>query len=646
MNVVSEASQPIPDSRMPLASGAIFAGYTVLRLVGSGGMGEVYLVQHPRLPRLDALKVLRADVSNDREFRERFHREADLAATLWHPNIVQVHDRGEFDGQLWIAMDYVDGTDAASLLRDRYPVGMPADQVATIIAAIASALDYAHKQGLLHRDVKPANILLTSPEDGERRILLADFGIARRHDEISGLTATNMMLGTVAYCAPEQLMGGDIDGRADQYALAATAFHLLTGAPPYQHSNPAVVIGQHLNAQPPALAERRPGLAPLDPVLVKALAKDPEDRFTCCVDFAQALGQSITNSTTGDLSYVSTKIGVASSTPTTMGSADGDTRFALTPPPQPPQARKVGARRSRIWLAAAVLLIATCVGAYVAIRAFTKAPPFILTGTVQLNSDNIRTSGLPPGYTCAGGPGYADIGPDAPVTVTDETGKLLAKGAIQSSYGEQRWCLLLFRVNDVPGGVKVYKVQVAHQGETSYTEAEAKAGINISLGVTPSPTVTPPPAPPQPTPSPVPPTARVPVPTAVPDPEVASFDALRAMANADRPYVTAQLADRWVPQLSSKRPGLVADGITWNNATTYQEHWQLRRQYPGVRLLWSGDWSTFDAPDFWVTIAGSTFPDPGGALAWCTSHNLDRDHCYAKIVSTTHPIGGSTKFNP
>jgi serine/threonine-protein kinase len=273
----------------PIHAGTTFAGYTIVRRLGSGGMGEVYLARHPRLPRQDALKVLKAEVSADGEYRERFHREADIAATLWHPHIVGVHDRGEFAGQLWISMDYVDGTDAGARQRDRFPNGLPPHEVAAIITAVADALDYAHERNLLHRDVKPANILLANPDSRERRILLADFGIARWADDPSGLTATNMTVGTVSYAAPEQLMGDDLDGRSDQYALAATAFHLLTGSPPFAHSNPAVVISQHLSAAPPTMRDRRPELAALDPVLSRALAKDPKDRFERCADFARAL---------------------------------------------------------------------------------------------------------------------------------------------------------------------------------------------------------------------------------------------------------------------------------------------------------------------------------------------------------------------
>jgi serine/threonine protein kinase, bacterial len=281
---------------MPLANGAVFAGYTIVRLLGSGGMGEVYLAQHPRLPRRDALRILPQAMTADSEFREKFHRQADLAATLWHPSVVGVHDRGEFDGQLWIAMDYVEGTNAAQLIKDQFPSGMPVRAVCAIVTAVAGALDYAHQRGLLHRDVNPANILLTNPEDGIFRILLADFGIARQRGDPSGPTDPNVTVGTVAYSAPEQLLGSEIDARADQYALAATAFHLLTGMPPYQHSNPVAVISQYLNAAPPKLTDRRPGLAHLDQVLSTALAKDPADRFDGCGQFATVLSEQATDS--------------------------------------------------------------------------------------------------------------------------------------------------------------------------------------------------------------------------------------------------------------------------------------------------------------------------------------------------------------
>jgi serine/threonine-protein kinase len=274
---------------MSLTEGQVFAGFTVVRALGSGGTGEVYLVRHPGLPRLDALKVLPESVSGDEEFRARFNREADLAATLWHPHIVGVHDRGEFEGRLWISMDYVEGNDAARLLREKYPGGTPTDDVAQIVSAVAEALDYAHERGLLHRDVKPANILLTAGSGISRRILLADFGIARHADDDGSVTRTNMTVGSVSYTAPEQLMGEAIDGRADQYSLAATAFHLLTGAPPFVHSNPAVVISRHLGTAPPALSDQRAELRAYDPVITRALAKDPARRFGSCREFAQAL---------------------------------------------------------------------------------------------------------------------------------------------------------------------------------------------------------------------------------------------------------------------------------------------------------------------------------------------------------------------
>lgn len=282
---------------MPFNAGDVFAGYTIQRLLGAGGMGEVYLAQHPRLPRLDALKILSVSTTRDDEFRARFTREAELAAALWHPHIVGVHDRGEFDGRLWISMDYVEGTDAKHLI-EQHPSGMPLQDVVEIVTAVAEALDVAHERNLLHRDVKPANILVTPPSgSARRRILLTDFGIAREADEADGLTETDVAIGTVAYVAPEQLTGKTLDGRADQYALAATAFHLLTGAPLFDDSNRIVQAGNHLYTPPPALSGRRRDLAHLDAVMAKALAKQPGKRYARCLDFARALGGSTDVST-------------------------------------------------------------------------------------------------------------------------------------------------------------------------------------------------------------------------------------------------------------------------------------------------------------------------------------------------------------
>jgi serine/threonine-protein kinase len=293
---------------MALGAGEVFAGYTIVRLLGSGAMGEVYLAQHPRLPRREALKILRPEISSDATFQQRFIREADVIASLEHPHIVTVHDRGDTDGRLWIATQYVDGNDAAKMLQDRYLAGMPVDEATTITTAIAEALDYAHDRGLLHRDVKPANLLLTEVDrDGARRIYLADFGIARPLDDPAGLTSTNFTLGTFAYAAPEQLMGKAIDGRADQYALAATAFHLITGTPVFPDSNPVAVISQHLTEPPPTPSTIRPELRPFDSAFVRALAKSPEDRFPRCRDFARAITAAAAQSGVGFSSTAATQ---------------------------------------------------------------------------------------------------------------------------------------------------------------------------------------------------------------------------------------------------------------------------------------------------------------------------------------------------
>lgn len=362
---------------MPLAQGDVFAGYTVVRLLGSGGMGEVYLAQHPRLPRHDAIKILASDVSADDEYRQRFLREAQLASTLWHPNIVRVNDRGEYRGQLWISMDYVDGTDAARELQDSYPAGMPADRVAQVVGEIAGALDYAHERAVLHRDVKPANILLTGSDSNEQRILLSDFGIARTIGDSGGLTATTVTVGTVPYAAPEQLMGEPIDGRADQYALAATAYHLLTGSTLFPGSNPVAVINHHINSSPPALAAARPELAALDAVLATALAKDPTDRFPTCASFARAFADAT------DLGA-----GAIHGSATVRAEAVGGVGPTSMDQPDDSQPDKTQTRHRRRILVSATLIVAllavTGVAGYFGVWKH-KGPPSVLDGTYQID---------------------------------------------------------------------------------------------------------------------------------------------------------------------------------------------------------------------------------------------------------------------
>lgn len=381
---------------MPLAEGQEIAGYKILRSLGAGGMGEVYLAQHPRLPRRDALKVLSAAVSTDDEYRHRFLREAEIAATLWHPHIVAVHDRGDHDGRLWISMDFVEGTDAARLLAQNHPNGMPADDVVRIITAIAGALDYAHQRDLFHRDVKPANILISDPGSPHERTLLADFGIARRADDTGGLTGTNMTVGTVAYAAPEQLLGQPLDGRADQYALAATAYQLLTGRPLFQHSNPAVVISSHLTADPPPIGVMRPELSSLGAVFDRALAKSPKDRFDHCIDFARALEHHI---------------GKADATgPTVSAKAVSGPAHAA---PAPASAQQPQHRRGhRAWLVGAgvlaVVAVAAAAGAvYLLGRDSdkTSAAPASPTLPVVVIGANCATMGAA-GVTDSGAPAY------------------------------------------------------------------------------------------------------------------------------------------------------------------------------------------------------------------------------------------------
>lgn len=274
-----------------LNGGDVFAGFTIERLLGQGGMGSVYLARHPRLGKLTALKLLNRELYADTEIRARFEREADLVARLDHPNIVEVYDRGTENEMLWISMQYVDGVDAAGV----NVATLPPERAVQVIEGVADALDYAHGMGVLHRDVKPANIILARAVGGHgERVFLTDFGIARLREDSTHLTQAGMFTATLAYASPEQMTGAHLDPTTDQYSLACALYWLLIGAGPFDSPHPGELIRGHLQLLPPPVSLRRPGLSPaMDAVLTKAMAKRPADRFPTCTDFAKAARRAL-----------------------------------------------------------------------------------------------------------------------------------------------------------------------------------------------------------------------------------------------------------------------------------------------------------------------------------------------------------------
>jgi serine/threonine protein kinase len=274
------------------ALGTVVAGYRLEEQIGRGGMAVVYRAHDSRLDRYVALKILAPGLAADAAFRKRFIQESKAAAAADDPHIIPVYEAGEANGVLFIAMRFVRGGDVRSLL-ERDGVLSPA-AATEIISQAASALDAAHTLGLVHRDVKPANMLLEPSPDPDRpdHVYLADFGLTKAAlgQSAAGLTATGQFLGTLDYVAPEQIEGRPVDGRTDLYALACAAFELLTGAPPFRRPDAMAVMYAQVSAEPPLLSSRRQGLPPAaDSVMNRALAKAPADRYPSCREFAAAL---------------------------------------------------------------------------------------------------------------------------------------------------------------------------------------------------------------------------------------------------------------------------------------------------------------------------------------------------------------------
>ncbi|BBZ70188.1 serine/threonine-protein kinase [Mycobacterium paraseoulense] len=515
--------------------GGTFGRYQIRRLLGQGGMGEVYEAYDTKKDRTVALKLLTDRYAEDETYRARFLRESHAAAVLQEPHVIPIHDWGEIDGVLYIDMRLVRGQTLHDML-EKGP--LEPERATDIVGQIGAALDAAHGEGLIHRDVKPQNIIVTRDDFA----YLVDFGIA----EVKGdthLTMAGYQVGTFDYMAPERFGDEEVTASVDVYSLACVLYEALTGDKPFPAHSAQQVIGAHISSPPPrpsAVNRRVP--AAFDEVIARGMAKCPDDRYGS----AGALGRAAKRALSAEPS----------------GPPLADTllapRYINGPPSSPP---------------------------FNAQYVYPATGPTPIPGTGQGRSRQFIV-GVSIGIAVAlvGGVGVV-IG-------------LLAHR--DSNDSESPTSSVVPYTNPVP---------------TSYP-AESSSTLRPSQRST----------------------------TANPAPQDPAQE-LRQIASDDRPWVSARLADHWVPQLSSKRPGVFDNGHVWDNAMTLQEHLQLRQRYPNVKLLWSGDWSTFSAPDFWVTVAGITFADSAGALAWCRVQGFDRDHCAAKIVSTTHPVEGSTAYN-
>lgn len=517
--------------------GSRFGKYELTALLGRGGMGEVYEAVDTDKGRTVALKILRAEFAHDEQFRTRFLRESRAAAGLEEPHVVPIHDWGEIDGNLYIDMRLVRG----HTLHDLISTGpLEPRRAVSIVEQIASALDAAHARGLIHRDVKPQNIIVTSADFA----YLLDFGIAQAQGD-SSLTQADTRIGSFSYMAPERFGDEPCTPAADIYSLACVLYEALTADAPFPTHSNEQLIAAHLTAPPPRPSTAHSGVpTSMDTVIARGMAKEPDDRYGS----AGALGRAAKRAlhTTDEV--------IAASAETMMA--------PYVPPPVLP------------------------------------APPVV--------------AHFSPGATDPGPPARQPLVPLAAVVLV----AALLLGGVGLVIG------LLLSKSSPPDNSP--QAQTSTLAPTSVTVAGPTVYKTVPAPTTPSaPSYTP---------------------TATRTPDTSSSAQLRQISLEDHTLVSSQGSDRWVPQLSSKRPGVVDQGVVWDNELTLEEHLRLRQEY-GAKLLWSGDWSTFDAPNFWVTIAPITYPTASGALAWCREQGFDRNHCYAKLISKTHGVAGSTAFN-
>ena len=314
-----------------LTPGVVFAGHRIEEVAGRGGMGVVYRATHIALDHVVALKVISPRLADDEGFRRRFIAEQRAAVQVRHPSVVPIHHAGEEDGLLFVTMDLIEGVDLRGLLEAEGP--LDPEHAAAIVRQVAAALDAAHDRGLVHRDIKPANILIER-RDGAERVYLTDFGLTKRIDAHSGVTATDAFVGTIDYVAPEQIRGERPDARTDVYALGCVLFEMLTGSAPYADRDENVAkMYAHLQEPAPIPSERRPGLAPeLDEVVRTAMAKDPGERFQSAGELARAAAAGATAPTVETVPPPPT---VEAEPPETVVEEPSTVVEAPPPPPKP-----------------------------------------------------------------------------------------------------------------------------------------------------------------------------------------------------------------------------------------------------------------------------------------------------------------------
>ncbi|MGI5423383.1 serine/threonine-protein kinase [Streptomyces sp. CA-179760] len=302
--------------------GQQIAGYRIEKEIGRGGMAVVYRARDLRLERTVALKLLAPELARNDTFRRRFTHESRAAAAIDHPHIVPVFEAGETDGVLYIAMRYVVGSDLRHLLDREGPLSPAA--TLRLAAQVASALDAAHDHGLVHRDVKPGNILVARGTDSDHpeHAYLTDFGLTKKSLSLTGFTTVGQFVGTLDYVAPEQISGRPVDARCDVYGFGCVVYEILAGHPPFRRDDDMALLWAHQYDEAPPLTEARPDLAAqTDPVLAKALAKSPDDRYPSCLAFVAALRAATTGATPA-----------VGHTPTRAGREPGEER--PKPPPR------------------------------------------------------------------------------------------------------------------------------------------------------------------------------------------------------------------------------------------------------------------------------------------------------------------------